>query len=129
MKFTDGYWLMRPGCTARYATDIADVRADAHRMTLYAPVKHVTRRGGTLLPGTEEAAGKVHRDGSLLELTSGELTLRVNPRGRGDWSSPRTTGCSPPRVSGGPVSSPTPRDATTWSDNSPAAWGVGVRLG
>ncbi|ELP66518.1 alpha-xylosidase [Streptomyces turgidiscabies] len=116
MKFTDGYWLMRPGVTARFATEVTDVRADEHRMTLFAPVKHVTRRGGTLnsplltvecwspaegvigvrtthhagsgrpapefaLPGTEEGAGKVHRDGSLLELTSGELTLRVNTSG------------------------------------------------
>ena len=48
MKFTDGYWLMRPGVTARYATEVAYVRADEHRMTLYAPVKHVLSRGGTL---------------------------------------------------------------------------------
>lgn len=48
MKFTDGYWLVRPGCTARCATEIADVRSDEHRMILYAPVKHVTRRGATL---------------------------------------------------------------------------------
>lgn len=48
MKFTDGYWLMRPGRTARYATEVADIHADDHRMTLYAPVKHVSRRGQTL---------------------------------------------------------------------------------
>lgn len=41
MKFTDGYWLTRPGVTTRYATEVADVRADEHRMTLYAPAKHV----------------------------------------------------------------------------------------
>jgi len=116
MKFTDGYWLMRPGCTPRFATEVADVRADEHRMTLYAPVKHVTRRGGTLnsplltvdcwspaegvigvrtthhagsvrrgpefaLPGAEEGVGKVHRDGPLLELVSGELSLRVDTSG------------------------------------------------
>ncbi|WBO61600.1 alpha-xylosidase [Streptomyces camelliae] len=113
MKFTDGYWLMRPGCTARYATEVADVRADDHRMTLYAPVKHVTRRGDTLnsplltvecwspaegvigvrtthhagsvrrgpefaLPGAGADTGKVRRDGAVLELVSGELTLRVD---------------------------------------------------
>jgi hypothetical protein len=27
MKFTDGYWLMRPGVTARYAIEVADGRA------------------------------------------------------------------------------------------------------
>ncbi|MEH0421510.1 hypothetical protein [Streptomyces sp. B21-083] len=32
----------------RFATEVADVRADEHRMTLFAPVKHVSRRGGTL---------------------------------------------------------------------------------
>ncbi|MEU6507584.1 alpha-xylosidase [Streptomyces sp. NPDC046942] len=113
MKFTDGYWLMRPGCTARYATGVADVRADDHRMTLYAPVKHVSRRGDTLnsplltvecwspaegvigvrtthhagsvrrgpefaLPGAGADAGKVRRDGAVLELVSGELALRVD---------------------------------------------------
>ncbi|MEU5889041.1 alpha-xylosidase [Streptomyces sp. NPDC047461] len=113
MKFTDGYWLMRPGCTARYAAEVADVRAEDHRLTLYAPVKHVNRRGQTLnsplltvecwspaegiigvrtthhagsvrrgpeftLSGADAEAGKVHQDGAVLELTSGELTLRVD---------------------------------------------------
>ncbi|MCX5244225.1 alpha-xylosidase [Streptomyces sp. NBC_00201] len=113
MKFTDGYWLMRPGVTARYATEVADVRADEHRMTLYAPVKHVDRRAGILnsalltvecwspaegvigvrathhagsvrkapefaLPGAQPDAGKVGRDGSVVELSAGELSLRVD---------------------------------------------------
>ncbi|MGW7202685.1 alpha-xylosidase [Streptomyces sp. NPDC054837] len=113
MKFTDGYWLMRPGCTARYAAEVADVRAEDHRLTLYAPVKHVSRRGQTLnsplltvecwspaegiigvrtthhagsvrrgpefaLSGVDAEAGKVHQDGAVRELTSGELTLRVD---------------------------------------------------
>lgn len=113
MKFTDGYWLMRPGRTARYAAEVADVRTDEHGMTLYAPVKHVGGRGDTLnsplltvecwspaegvigvrtthhagsvrrgpefaLPGAEQGAGKVHRDGGVLELSSGDLTLRVD---------------------------------------------------
>ncbi|MFI7294731.1 alpha-xylosidase [Streptomyces sp. NPDC050121] len=113
MKFTDGYWLLRPGVTARYATEVADVRADEHRMTLYAPVKQVFSRGGTLnsplltvecwspaegvigvrathhagsvrrgpqfvLPGAQPNAGKVHRDGAVVELSAGELSLRVD---------------------------------------------------
>jgi hypothetical protein len=45
MKFTDGYWLMRPGVTARYAAEVADARTDEDRMTLYTPVKHVRGRG------------------------------------------------------------------------------------
>ncbi|MET8213773.1 alpha-xylosidase [Streptomyces sp. NPDC005373] len=113
MKFTDGYWLMRPGCTARHAAEVADHRAEEHRLTLYAPVKHVRGRGDTLnsplltvecwspakgvigvrtthhagsvrrgpdfaLPGASGGVGKVHRDGEVLELSSGELTLRVD---------------------------------------------------
>jgi alpha-D-xyloside xylohydrolase len=113
MKFTDGYWLMRPGVTARYATEVAAVRADEHRMTLHAPVKQVLSRGGTLnsplltvecwspaegvigvrathhagsvrrgphfaLPGAQPNAGKVRRDGTVVELSAGELTLRVD---------------------------------------------------
>ncbi|MEU1032454.1 alpha-xylosidase [Streptomyces mirabilis] len=113
MKFTDGYWLMRPGVTARYATEVADVRADEHRMTLYAPVKHVHRRGGILnrplltvdcwspaegvigvrtthhagsvrrapefaLPGAQPDSGKVCRDGAVVEVGAGELSLRVD---------------------------------------------------
>ncbi|MFI0828310.1 alpha-xylosidase [Streptomyces roseolus] len=113
MKFTDGYWLMRPGVIARYATEVADVRADEHRVTLYAPVKHVRGRGDTLnsalltvecwspaegvigvrathhagsvrrgpefaLPGAQPDAGKVHRDGAVVELGAGELSLRVD---------------------------------------------------
>ncbi|MGW2817348.1 alpha-xylosidase [Streptomyces sp. NPDC001415] len=113
MKFTDGYWLMRPGVTARYATEVADVRTDEERLTLYAPVKHVRGRGDTLnsplltvecwspaegvigvrathhagsvrrgpefaLPGSEQGSGKVRRDGDVVELCAGELTLRVD---------------------------------------------------
>lgn len=113
MKFTDGYWLMRPGVTARYATEVADVRTGEDRMTLYAPVRHVRGRGDTLnsplltvecwspaegvigvrvthhagsvrrgpefaLPGSTPGSGKVHRDGDVVELSSGELTLRVD---------------------------------------------------
>ncbi|MFD9408595.1 alpha-xylosidase [Streptomyces sp. NPDC059989] len=113
MKFTDGYWLMRPGVTTRYATEVADVRADEHRMTLYAPVKHVRGRGDTLnsplltvecwapaegvigvrvthhagsvrrgpeyaLPGAGPDVGKVYRDGAVVELSAGDLSLRVD---------------------------------------------------
>ncbi|MGW2618139.1 alpha-xylosidase [Streptomyces sp. NPDC001500] len=116
MKFTDGHWLMRPGCTPGFAAEVADAHAGTDRMTLYAPVKHINGRGGTLnsalltvecwspaegvigvrtthhagsvrrgpefaLSGSrfaDDGVGKVRRDGQLLELTSGELTLRVD---------------------------------------------------
>ncbi|MFD7862836.1 alpha-xylosidase [Streptomyces sp. NPDC057682] len=48
MKFTDGFWLMREGVRASYATEIRDLRADGDRFTAYAAVKRVAARGDTL---------------------------------------------------------------------------------
>ncbi|MYW69425.1 alpha-xylosidase [Streptomyces sp. SID8379] len=113
MKFTDGFWLMRDGVTASYATEVRDVRADADRFTAYAAVKRVERRGDTLnspllttecfspaegvigvrvthlagrrhpgpdfaLPGAHAPAGEVRRDGGVVELASGALTVRLD---------------------------------------------------
>ncbi|MEV5607551.1 alpha-xylosidase [Streptomyces sp. NPDC052225] len=113
MKFTDGFWLMRDGVEASYATEVRDVRADADRFTAFASIKRVERRGDTLnsplltvdcfspadgvigvrvthlagrkrrgpefdLPGADAGAGAVRRDGSLVELTSGALSVRLD---------------------------------------------------
>ncbi|GAA1190995.1 alpha-xylosidase [Streptomyces hebeiensis] len=48
MKFTDGYWQMRPGVTARYAVSVADAVVTDDRISLYAPVGKVGHRGDTL---------------------------------------------------------------------------------
>ncbi|RII14601.1 Alpha-xylosidase [Streptomyces sp. YIM 130001] len=48
MKFTDGYWLMRDGVQASYATEARDIRVHDDRFTAYAAVKRVERRGDTL---------------------------------------------------------------------------------
>ncbi|MFH8487660.1 alpha-xylosidase [Streptomyces longisporoflavus] len=48
MKFTDGFWLMRDGVQASYATEVRSVRADADRFTAHAAIKRVERRGDTL---------------------------------------------------------------------------------
>ncbi|MCL6290860.1 alpha-xylosidase [Streptomyces sp. 43Y-GA-1] len=48
MKFTDGFWLMREGVRASYATEIRDLRVDDDRFTAYAAVKRVAARGDTL---------------------------------------------------------------------------------
>ncbi|MFE7364331.1 alpha-xylosidase [[Kitasatospora] papulosa] len=48
MKFTDGFWLMREGVRASYATEIRDLRVDDDRVTAYAAVKRVAARGDTL---------------------------------------------------------------------------------
>ncbi|MFE2989654.1 alpha-xylosidase [Streptomyces sp. NPDC059262] len=113
MKFTDGYWLMREGVQASYATEIAEARIDDGRLTLYAPVRRVEERGHTLnsplltvecwspaegvigIRSTHHAGAAAHgpdfalrtdpdhtskitRDGTLLELTSGDLSLRLD---------------------------------------------------
>ncbi|TDC76986.1 alpha-xylosidase [Streptomyces hainanensis] len=113
MKFTDGYWLMREGVQASWAKQIADARVEDDRLTLYAAVRRVERRGQTLNSplltvecfspaegvigvrsvhheGEEDPgprfrlnsepghAGKTSSDGSVLELSSGPLTLRVD---------------------------------------------------
>lgn len=48
MKFTDGFWLMREGVRASYATEIRDLRTEDDRFTAYAAVKRVAERGDTL---------------------------------------------------------------------------------
>ncbi|MFC8126607.1 alpha-xylosidase [Streptomyces sp. NPDC057302] len=48
MKFTDGFWLMREGVRASYATDVRDVREGEGRFTAYAAVHPVRERGDTL---------------------------------------------------------------------------------
>lgn len=50
MKFTDGYWLTRPGITPLYAVEVDDIRVDeaAGTMTVYAPTAHIRHRGDTL---------------------------------------------------------------------------------
>ncbi|WP_405762257.1 alpha-xylosidase [Streptomyces sp. NBC_01420] len=48
MKFTDGFWQMRDGVHASYATELRDLRLDDGGLTAYAAVQRVTRRGDTL---------------------------------------------------------------------------------
>ncbi|MFD0024611.1 alpha-xylosidase [Streptomyces sp. NPDC058382] len=120
MKFTDGFWLMREGVRACYATEIRDLHVRDDRFTAYAAVKHVAERGDTLntplitvecfspaegiigvrathhagtvnrgphfaLPGLDatSAGARTRRDGTVTELTSGPLTLRMD--GAGPW--------------------------------------------
>ena len=50
MKFTDGYWAVRPEYTPLYAVEVDDVRIDtaAGTMTVYLPTARVRSRGDTL---------------------------------------------------------------------------------
>ncbi|OKJ96981.1 alpha-glucosidase [Streptomyces sp. CB03234] len=115
MKFTDGFWLMRDGVQASYATEVRDLHVSDDHVTAYAAVRRVEHRGHTLnsplitvecfSPAegvigvrTTHHAGKAHRgpdfalrsgphaaktrrDGSVTELTSGPLTVRLDREG------------------------------------------------
>ncbi|WP_420036732.1 alpha-xylosidase [Streptomyces sp. cg28] len=119
MKFTDGFWLMRDGVRASYATEVRDLRDADDRFTAYAAVRHVRDRGDTLnqplitldcfspaegiigvrvthhagrrrpgpdfeLSPTEGGSGaRVTRDGTVTELTSGPIGVRLDAAG--EW--------------------------------------------
>ncbi|WP_194764531.1 alpha-xylosidase [Microbacterium sp. UFMG61] len=53
MKFTDGFWQLRPGVTALYAQEAHDIAAtsdtpDGQGIVITAPTKTITSRGDTL---------------------------------------------------------------------------------
>ena len=48
MKFTDGYWQLRSGVSARYPAEVNDVVADPDSLTVYAPTRPIRQRGDTL---------------------------------------------------------------------------------
>lgn len=48
MKFTDGFWLRRPGVTAHYAQEAYDIWQDGNRLVAYAPTKRILSRGDVL---------------------------------------------------------------------------------
>ena len=48
MKFTDGFWQLRPGVTALYAQEAHDIVAEEHRLVVTAPTKAIERRGDVL---------------------------------------------------------------------------------
>lgn len=48
MKFTDGFWSLRPGVTAVYAQEAYDVMADGDSLVVTAPTKRIASRGNVL---------------------------------------------------------------------------------
>jgi alpha-D-xyloside xylohydrolase len=48
MKFTNGYWQIRPGVTPHYAAQAYQVKVEDTSLTVYAPTKVVRSRGDTL---------------------------------------------------------------------------------
>ena len=48
MKFTDGYWQIRPGVTPHYAVQIHEVTVERDALTVYAPIGKLLERGHTV---------------------------------------------------------------------------------
>jgi alpha-D-xyloside xylohydrolase len=48
MKFTDGYWHMRPGITPHFPIHVHDVEIEADALTVYGATKRLNTRGDTL---------------------------------------------------------------------------------
>lgn len=48
MKFTDGFWALRPGVTAAYAQEAYDVQARDDRLVVTAPTRPIRTRGNVL---------------------------------------------------------------------------------
>jgi alpha-D-xyloside xylohydrolase len=48
MKFTNGYWIMRPGVKPHYPVHVYDVKTEPDALTVYGPTKRVEGRGDTM---------------------------------------------------------------------------------
>src|SRR4051794_41951428 len=48
MKFSDGYWMTREGVRVAHPVEVHDVEAGPNSLTVYAPVRRITRRDDTL---------------------------------------------------------------------------------
>ena len=48
MRFTNGFWLTRPGVEAHYAREAYDVEQHGDRLVVTAPTREITTRGDTL---------------------------------------------------------------------------------
>jgi alpha-D-xyloside xylohydrolase len=48
MKFTDGYWQMRPGVTPHFAAQVHEVIVEPESLTVYAPVGKLQSRGHSI---------------------------------------------------------------------------------
>jgi alpha-D-xyloside xylohydrolase len=48
MKFSDGYWMMRPGVHASYPVEVLDASASPGELVVYAPTQRIRHRGDLL---------------------------------------------------------------------------------
>jgi alpha-D-xyloside xylohydrolase len=94
MKFTDGFWLMRPGVTAAYAAEAYDAEADGGSLTVTAPVRPIRGRGDTLnMPVLTFRFTSPLRDVVGVEVTHFAGTVDRGPHFElgSDGSAPRAT--------------------------------------
>ncbi|WP_028058962.1 hypothetical protein [Candidatus Solirubrobacter pratensis] len=86
MKFNDGYWLLRDGVTARYATEAQDVRPEAERCSIAVLTKPFEHSGSHLDTPTIAVAH------GLEQLAEGwALRWVTGPRGAGRGPAVRGT--------------------------------------
>ena len=52
MKFTEGYWRMRPEVTAYFPAQVYDVETTPDSLTVYAPTRTIRHRSDTLNTAT-----------------------------------------------------------------------------
>ena len=48
MKFTDGYWHMRPGVTPHFPVQVHEVEIEPDALTVYGATRRLAHRGDTL---------------------------------------------------------------------------------
>ncbi len=48
MKFTDGYWNIRPGIAAHYPVQVHGTQLDENTLTVFGPTRRIHHRGDTL---------------------------------------------------------------------------------
>jgi alpha-D-xyloside xylohydrolase len=48
MKFTDGFWLMRPGVTPIFPVQVHEVEVEPDALTVYGSPRRLTHRADTL---------------------------------------------------------------------------------
>lgn len=48
MKFTDGFWMLRPGVTSAYATEAYEFASRGNALVVTAPTREITDRGNVL---------------------------------------------------------------------------------
>ena len=48
MKFTDGYWNIRPGIKAYYPVQVHGTKLEENALTVFGPTRRIQHRGDTL---------------------------------------------------------------------------------